>query len=285
MKNGQEVADNDMLQLLNEAFALPAPRIKGFILDLPYEVNAFWLDCLKNNKIHIPRYLNRQFTHVIELRNSDTAVQHNQEGIFESPENFKVFSAYDREMLKRPKKKVEGEEEEEEDEENQQKAVEVDDLCKRPSECHPISQDSYQAISQFIEYAIPHIQEQEYIRLDRSLGQSPEQLVDACLVRLNLPLLPQPVQLEAGSDDNLKDLLTSGQEENEVPRMWSCYQQVDVVALEDQKLLIGKGEFACAYAGRVFLFFSEENQKKFMENPKNYLRVRNKMPARYNISL
>jgi hypothetical protein len=34
------------------------------------------------------------------------------------PDNFRLFSAYDREMLKRPKKKLPGDEEKEEDEEN-----------------------------------------------------------------------------------------------------------------------------------------------------------------------
>ncbi len=192
LKAGQEVSDEAMLQLLNEAFALPGPRIKGFILDLPYEVNAFWLECLKNNRIQIPRFQNRQFTHVIELRNSDSAVQFNQAQIFESPENFRLFSAFDREMLRRPKQKAEGEEEEEEDEEHQQKPVETDDLCRRPSEGLPLASPLYDAIHDFIQFAIPHIKEQEFVRLERSLGQSPEQLVEACLVRLDLPLLPQP---------------------------------------------------------------------------------------------
>jgi len=31
---------------------------------------------------------------------------------------------------------------------------------------------------------------------------------------------------------------------------------------------MGKAEFPCAYAGRVFLFSSEENLKAFMANPK-----------------
>jgi len=34
------------------------------------------------------------------------------------PDNFRLFSNYDREMLKRPKKKVAGEEDKEEDDEN-----------------------------------------------------------------------------------------------------------------------------------------------------------------------
>jgi len=48
---------------------------------------------------------------------------------------------------------------------------------------------------------------------------------------------------------------------------------------------MGKGEFPCAYAGRVFIFFSEENLQKFIKSPKYYLQVPNQMPKRYNISL
>jgi len=32
-----------------------------------------------------------------------------------------------------------------------------------------------------------------------------------------------------------------------------------VVKLEQERLVLGKAEFACAYGGRVFLFSSEES--------------------------
>jgi hypothetical protein len=48
---------------------------------------------------------------VIEFVNTDRSVEFNQETIYESPENFRLFSMWDREMLKRPKPKKEGEEE------------------------------------------------------------------------------------------------------------------------------------------------------------------------------
>lgn len=45
-----------------------------------------------------------------------------------------------------------------------------------------------------------------------------------------------------------------GLEEQRVFRKWSVFGVIDVVALSDSKLLIGKSEFAAEYAGRVFLF-------------------------------
>jgi hypothetical protein len=88
-------------------------------------------------------------------------------------------------------------------------------------------------------------------------------LVSTVISLIKPDLVPLPKLLEAGSDDNLKDLLTQQLEENEVPRKWSVFQQVDPVQLFNGKLKTGKAEFPCAYAGRVFLFVSEENQKAF----------------------
>ena len=62
---------------------------------------------------------------MVELINSDSSVKHNFENTYELPDNFKLFSQYDRELLKRPRKKVPGEEDKEEDEENVQKPVEI----------------------------------------------------------------------------------------------------------------------------------------------------------------
>jgi len=56
------------------------------------------------------------------------------------------------------------------------------------------------------------------------------------------------------------------------------------LALND-KLVPGKGEFACDYAGRVFLFDNEENQKKFLSYPRKYLMKLPELPKSYNIAI
>lgn len=84
----------------------------------------------------------------------------------------------------------------------------------------------------------------------------------------------------------MKEFLTYDyKDENDVPRRWSSYQQVDVVKLYEQKLEFGKAEFACAYGGRVFLFSEEKSYKAFIENPKLYLQTPVKMPKKYNIAV
>lgn len=47
-------------------------------------------------------------------------------------------------------------------------------------------------------------------------------MVEIVKVKLDFKKVPQPTLLEAGSDDNLKDLLSQGIEDD-VPRKWSCF--------------------------------------------------------------
>lgn len=96
------------------------------------------------------------------------------------------------------------------------------------------------------------------------------------------PLRPLGVKLEGGSE---KDLLTTGLEEMKLSRRWSAWQQTDPVELTKGRLIPGKAEFACEYAGRVFLFETEENQNAFERNARKYLISPPKLPKTYNIAI
>lgn len=172
----------DLLELLNLKFLSAGCINKGFILDLPLETEDgdFWLNALKTSKLTIQKFRNRPFTHIVELENSDNSVQYQRDSIYESPENFKIFSDFDRVLLKRPKAKKEGEEEINEDDENFQKPVEVDQLVKRPNECIPFDQERYQKIHEYIQFCLPGLKPQEFISVERSIGMAPEDLV-ACV--------------------------------------------------------------------------------------------------------
>ena len=61
-------------------------------------------------------------------------------------------------------------------------------------------------------------------------------------------------------------------DEGKITRRWSKFYQVDPVELFRGNVIIGKGEFACDYAGRVFLFDTEANQNEFLKNPKQCLK-------------
>ena len=51
------------------------------------------------------------------------------------------------------------------------------------------------------------------------------------------------------------------------------------------KAVPGKVEFACDYAGRVFLFDNEENQNRFLMNPRKFLQKPPVLPRTYNVAI
>ena len=154
LKEGKSVDKLDMLEMLNDKFTDNQTLIRGFVLDLPLETadGEYWLQQLTLNKLKIRKFKNRAFSNIIELVNSEQAVLQHVQSIYESPENFRLFSLYDREMLKRPKPKKEGEEEAAEDDENAQKPVEVDQLVKRVNESAKPNQQHFQKIRDYIQF-------------------------------------------------------------------------------------------------------------------------------------
>ena len=153
---------------------------------------------------------------------------------------------------------------------------------------HPVEGN----IRHYLEEEQPHFLEiaknmthRQFIKLN-SAGVSPTELAAATEARIfeRNPLRPLGIALEGEGD--FKGLLTQGLEENEVPREWSLWKQTDPVSLvEDGKVVPGTAEFGASYSGRVFVFSSEDNQKKFVANPKRYLAVSPEMPSRYRLAI
>ena len=97
------------------------------------------------------------------------------------------------------------------------------------------------------------------------------------------PLRPIAKPLEGG---DFKSLLMDGREGVLPYRKWSPWKQIDPVALKDDFLILtGSTEFAASYFSRVFLFVSDENRKKFLENPKKYICSPPQVPVNYRISI
>ena len=113
--------------------------------------------------------------------------------------------------------------------------------------------------------------ENQYIKLD-SAGLTPEELTDCVTCRIkpddDLPLRPLAIQIESG---DFKSLLTEGLEENQLPRKWSLWKQIDPVALSQGKVIQGLPEYGAHYNGNVFVFSTEDNLKAFLKEPKVYL--------------
>jgi YHS domain-containing protein len=96
-----------------------------------------------------------------------------------------------------------------------------------------------------------------------------------------LPLRPIAKQIEGAGD--FKSLLTEGIEENELPRKYSLWKQVDPVALYNNKVIPGVPDNAASYANHAFVFATEENMKAFIEEPKKYLKTAPRMPDEYRV--
>ena len=104
-----------------------------------------------------------------------------------------------------------------------------------------------------------------------------------CKLDFTNPLRPIAKVLETA---DFKGLLQDGREGVLPFRKWSQWKQIDPVALKDEFLILtGSTEFPAVYFSRVFLFVSEENRKKFLENPKKYLSCPPQVPINYRVSI
>ena len=55
IQNGNAVDDEDMLDLLNNELEKDLTQSRGFILDLPFEYNKYWIEVLINNRLRLPK--------------------------------------------------------------------------------------------------------------------------------------------------------------------------------------------------------------------------------------
>lgn len=302
LKNGEEVPQNLIIDLINYHLNTELTYFKGFIFDFPlYDVedrSYSWLERLTNGDIKLPHKM-KQFTHVIDLDCTEQEARFVASSIMEHPEDVKISSMYEREILRKPKPiklDEEGqpiEEEEEEEEIEKKKKADENILVYRANESIGIVQrqlhqysESYAQIHELYINALP---DSRYIHVDVS-GLNPKEVLDACLMKLGneiIPMRPLAKELEAVDDGSLKDLLRQNYEEEGIPsRRWSAFWAVDPVALSKGRVVQGKGEFPCEYAGRVFVFESEESRAEFMKNPKRFVAKRPKMPKKtYTVSV
>ena len=211
----------------------------------------------------------------------------------EHPETFKLTSAYDREFLKRPPKKQYNEDGEEIPLEEDQipKPLKEKDLVFRPNESVTIMQSiigNYRDVMKYLyERCIQQLAPSKYINLESS-GLTPEEILDSVLAKLSIdvnPIRPLCKKLDSVDDGNLKELLRQNLDEGQPSRRWSAFKAIDPINLSKGRVVVGKGEFACEYASRVFLLENEENQKIFIENPRKFLTKRPEMPKDYAIAI
>lgn len=97
-----------MLDLVNNELKHHLAINKGFILDLPLCNRAYefsWIDAIVRNKVLLPKIGCRYFSHIIEFEHSDEEVLEFMEKHMENPETGRLYSQFDRDILRKPKKK------------------------------------------------------------------------------------------------------------------------------------------------------------------------------------
>jgi hypothetical protein len=140
------------------------------------------------------------------------------------------------------------------------------------------------ACQEFIQY----MYDSTFIKLDAA-GLNPTELCDVVAFRVkpkvDEPLRPLPIKIENGGD--FKSLLTDdGDEEAGIlPRQsqWSLWKQTDPVALKKGQVEEGLPEFAVHFANNVFVFKTEDNMNKFIENPREFIQTPPEMPASFRV--
>ncbi|CAD8103243.1 unnamed protein product [Paramecium sonneborni] len=293
LRFGRELTQEQLESLFNVELSQDLPKNKGYILDLPLE-NIFWVNSILSNKMILPKIGCRYFTHVVNLYQSDEDVLHFASKIMEKQDDLIATSQYDREEQKRPKIKYKDpndpDEEEDQgdnpDDEDKPPIIPEKDLFYRPLDQEFLVQSlsNFQESQQKLLSLYDHLPDQNIITL-QSAGLTTQQLVDRVFTQIlkGQPLRPLAIKLEGGSE---KDLLGLNLTDEKVYRMWSQWQQVDAVELVlKDKIIAGKAEFACEYAGRVFLFDNEDNQNKFINYPRKYLCKAPQLPKTYIVSV
>ena len=123
-----------------------------------------------------------------------------------------------------------------------------------------------------------------YIPIDTS-GLDFDDVVNLIKKKLDFAEPLRPIAKAIDTAD-FKGLLQDGREGVLPYRKWSQWKQIDPVALKDEFLILtGSTEFPAVYFSRVFLFVSEENRKKFLENPKKYISTPPRVPVNYRVSI
>lgn len=119
-----------------------------------------------------------------------------------------------------------------------------------------------------------------------TVDQAISQLKGVIGIRANL-LRPVAKILEDAPEEDYTSLpvFELEAETGDVPRRWSMFRNIDPVAYKMGEIKKGLSERSVEYAGRIFVFSSEENQKLFFHNPKPYLREQPSLNSNYNISL
>ena len=309
--NGQGVSEQNMQRMYMYILHSDLAISRGVVIDMNSNIAPESDDPDYDNRSFVEKILSGfygpvEVDYVVELNlNKDELNQRNNSMRF-NLKTLQNISPRDIELMKKPKvaKKEILEDEIEYDEEGKQIIPEPEpepelgeeelEKIPKPEDLLEITNnekifkeqyDYYEDVQKpaVMEY-VEKLKTNYFIQIDTS-GLDFDDVVNLIKKKLDFaePLRPIAKPLETG---DFKGLLQDGREGVLPYRKWSQWKQIDPVALKDEFLILtGSTEFPAVYFSRVFLFVSEENRKKFLENPKKYISTPPKVPVNYRISI
>ena len=309
--NGQGVSEQNMQRMYMYILHSDLAISRGVVIDMNSNIAPESDDPDYDNRSFVEKILSGfygpvEVDYVVELNlNKDELSQRNNAMRF-NLKTLQNISPRDIELMKKPKvaKKEILEDEIEYDEEGKQIIPEPEpepelgeeelEKIPKPEDLLEITNnekifqeqyDYYEDVQKpaVMEY-VEKLKTNYFIEIDTS-GLDFDDVVNLIKKKLDFaePLRPIAKPLETG---DFKGLLQDGREGVLPYRKWSQWKQIDPVALKDEFLILtGSTEFPAVYFSRVFLFVSEENRKKFLDNPKKYISTPPKVPINYRISI
>ena len=309
--NGQGVSELNMQRMYMYILHSDLAISRGVVIDMYSNIYPESNDPNQTNMCFVERILTGfygpvEVDYVVELLMDKEELTERNNSIKFNLKTLQNISPRDIELMKKPKikKKEILEDEIEYDEEGKQIVPEPEpepelgeeelEKIPKPEDLLEITnnakifEDEYNYYEQvqkpIVQEYVNKLKTNYYIPIDVT-GLDYDEIANLIKCKLDFanPLRPIAKALETA---DFKGLLQDGREGVLPFRKWSQWKQIDPVALKDEFLILtGSTEFPAVYFSRVFLFVSEDNRKKFLENPKKYISCPPKVPANYRISI
>lgn len=273
LMNGDSVAPEQFFNLISTELSSDSSKSKGFILDIPL-MNPY-LDIIHSLK----------FTFIVNLKFTKEDLMIRTHEMKWDPTTNLVYSQWHIAELLKPVPKKDDEEEQQEEEGPK---IVVGNLINRAEDDihhYGSSINDYFEVFEPVLGQIPKSMPPSCKVEIKGGGISPNDLKEIVLAKLGFKIAKPPAPKKLESESNPKSLLLQEVEENQEPRAWSIWKQIDPVGLEETKLVQGKADYGAEYAGNVFVFDSEENQEKFLKNPQKFLKAPPHMPEEFRLCI
>lgn len=304
---GQAISEDNLNEMFKTILTSNLAFSRGVVIEhnsaiYPQDENKSFSDLLLGGYLG-----NIQIDYVIDLTMPDSEIELRKNSIKFNLKSTNIISKRDIELIIKPKKQIkivyedEINEEEEDQAEMEANAEEQPELSEEEKEKIPKESDLLEIqnfnenYKQMLEYYysvqmpiykefIKTLKKNYFIKVDIA-GFDFDDAAEIIKKHLDFSYPERPIA-KALEQAEYKDLLTSNREGILPFRRWSLWKTIDPVALKDDFVVLnGSTEFPAEYMCRVFLFISEENRKKFLENPKKYLNKAPEAPQNYRVAV